>query len=481
MLLSEVAPDLVVGTDLSIAGIATHSADVRPGMLFAALNGVEADGARYAAAAVEKGAVAILAGNDAELPSGVPVLRDARPRHRLALMAARWHGKQPQTVVAVTGTNGKTSVACFVRQLWQALGTPAASVGTLGVLGDGVNEPLRHTTPEPVTLHRVLADLANRGLQHAVVEASSHGLDQCRLDAARISAAGFTNLSRDHFDYHADYETYFAAKMRLFSEVMAPGGVAVLNADSREHPRVAKLCRERGHAILSYGRHGRAFRVAAHRGNPGGQYVALEFDGEPGSARLPLVGEFQTWNALCALGLVVGAGGDRSAAVAALQTLKGAPGRVQEVAESNGGRVFVDYAHSPESLENCLRALRSQARSRLTVVFGCGGDRDRGKRPEMGRVACALADRVVVTDDNPRREDAARIRAEVLAGCDHAVEVPERGEAIRVAVSGLDEGDVLLIAGKGHETGQVIKDAVLPFDDARAAREAAQEFSRVRT
>lgn len=465
--------------DPEINGLAVHSADVAPGYLFAALKGSEADGADYLQEAIANGAAAVLAGEPLKTHAGVPVISDANPRRRLAFAAARFYRRQPRTVVAVTGTNGKTSVAWFVRLLWEELEARAASVGTLGVLAGDEQQALSHTTPQPVELHRVLADLAEQGFEHAVVEASSHGLDQHRLDGARLAAAAFTNLSRDHFDYHDTIEDYFEAKMKLFRDVLEPGGVAVLNADSRAFPEVVEICRGADHRILSYGRHGANFRVAGHRSNGSCQTIELEIGGHRDTVRLPLVGDFQAWNVLCALGLVVGAGADFDAAVAALPRLRGVPGRIQEVTELNGGRVFVDYAHTPDALESCLRALRPHARNHLTVVFGCGGDRDRGKRPVMGRIACAFADRVIVTDDNPRYEDPARIRTEVMAGCDRAVEVPGRAEAIELAVAGLGDGDVLLIAGKGHESNQIVGDQLLPFDDAKAAQRVAEEFARV--
>ena len=479
MRLSELLQRDPGGGNPDIAGLASHSAEVLPGFLFAALKGGQTDGARYIGQALSRGAAAVLTRPGVPVPEGTVTVTDGNPRRALALLAARFFGRQPATIIAVTGTNGKTSVACFTRQIWEALGHRAVSVGTLGVAGAGHDDKMDRTTPQPVDLHRVLAQLADKGVDHAALEGSSHGLHQHRMDGVTVQAAAFTNLSRDHFDYHATVEDYFAAKMRLFTDVMAPGGVAVLNADAREYPEAAQLCRERSHRVFSYGRHGASLRVVGQRPNGTGQHIELDFEGGKHSLRLPLVGEFQGWNALCALGLVVGAGAEPEAALAALPNLKGVPGRVQEVAELNGGRVFVDYAHTPDALESCLRALRPHARNHLTVVFGCGGDRDRGKRPEMGRIACTFADRIVVTDDNPRREDPARIRAEVLAGCDRAVEVPDRAEAIRIAVGGLDNGDVLLIAGKGHETDQIIGDDVLPFDDAVIARAVAQELARV--
>ena len=463
--------------DPVIAGLTAHSAAVQPGFLFAAFKGSRADGAEFVREALARGAAAILAGKGARLGDvSVPVVRAESPRAAWARIAARFYGAQPETVVAVTGTNGKTSVASFVRQIWENLGHRAASIGTLGVRG-ALEEPLAQTTPEPVLLHRILADLAHAGVQHAAVEASSHGLDQHRLSGTRIAAAGFTNLSRDHLDYHGDAESYLAAKTRLFTEVLAPDGVAVLNADAPEFPGLATAARSHGHRVWSYGRHGADLRVVGHRPNGAGQYLEFAANGGTRTIRIPLVGEFQAWNAMCAAGLVAASGTDMTAALDALAALKVVPGRMQEVAEHNGARVFVDYAHTPDALERVLRALRPHARHHLTVVFGCGGDRDRGKRPLMGRVASDLADRVIVTDDNPRGEEPAAIRAAVMAGCRNGVEIADRAEAIRAAIAGLDEGDVLVIAGKGHESGQVVGDRTIPFDDATEARTAATSLA----
>ena len=466
--------------DLDIAGIAAHSADVRPGYLFAALKGTKADGGTFVADAIQRGAIAILADRGAKIDAGrVRVIAVDDARATLARAAAKFFGRQPATLVAVTGTNGKTSVANFVRQMWESLGHRAASLGTLGVLSGTRHVPLKHTTPEPVQLHRLLAELAGGGVDHAALEASSHGLDQHRLDGVCIAAAGFTNLSRDHMDYHATPQAYFEAKRALFASVLPRGGVAVLNADAPEYPELVRTCRARDQRTISYGRAGSELRIAGYRPNGSGSYVDLATDGRVETVRVPLVGDFQLWNALCALGLVLGTGGNFDASLIALRSLRGAPGRMQEVADINGARVFVDYAHTPDAIEKVLRALRPHARNRLVIVFGCGGDRDPGKRPVMGTVACELADRVIVTDDNPRTEDPTRIRAQVLAGCGWATEIGDRAEAIRVAVAGLDEGDVLVIAGKGHERGQIVGAAVLPFDDAEHARAAVREHAGV--
>jgi UDP-N-acetylmuramoyl-L-alanyl-D-glutamate--2,6-diaminopimelate ligase len=467
----------VTKADPEISGLTADSRSVNPGTLFAALKGVAADGADYIPEAIARGAGAILvAPGAAPADLKVPVIEDENPRQALAEIAANFFGSQPETTVAVTGTNGKTSVAGFTRQIWKRQGLTAATLGTLGVLGPSEPGVLRHTTPEPIELHRVLSDLAESGVTHVALEASSHGLSQSRLGGTRIKAGAFTNLSRDHLDYHPTVEAYLAAKMRLFTEFMDVDGTAVLNADSHEYPEISAACRARGQKVISYGRHAANLRVISLRPNGSSQHLDLRMDGQDHSVRLPLLGDFQVWNALCAVGLVIAAGGDAEAALESLEHLCGVPGRLQWVAEHNGGRVFVDYAHTPDALDHCLRALRPHATHHLTVVFGCGGERDPGKREQMGQIACGLADRVIVTDDNPRNEDPAVIRKQVLSGCDHAVEVPGRAKAIRVAISGLDEGDILVLAGKGVESGQDFGSEIMPFDDATQAQAAAQEF-----
>jgi UDP-N-acetylmuramoyl-L-alanyl-D-glutamate--2,6-diaminopimelate ligase len=398
----------------------------------------------------------------------------ANPRRELALMAARFYGRQPKGIAAVTGTNGKTSVATFARQIWTALGRPAASLGTLGVQAPsaGINRATGLTSPDPVMLHALLAELAGAGVERVVVEASSHGLHQHRLDGVRLQAAALTNLTRDHFDYHGSFEAYVAAKRRLFAELLPAGdGVAVLNADIPAFPEFARVCRGRGLRVLSFGRFGDDLRLLQQEPRPDGQAVTLAVGGREHTVDTRLVGAFQGSNLLAALGLVIAGGGDPEAAVAALGAVEGAPGRMQRVAvHPSGAPVFVDYAHTPDALAQVLGALRPHTAGRLVAVFGCGGDRDPGKRPEMGRIAAELADLAVVTDDNPRTEDPAAIRRAILAACPGAVEVGDRAAAIRRALGELRAGDVLVVAGKGHETGQIINDRVLPFDDGAAVR-----------
>jgi UDP-N-acetylmuramoyl-L-alanyl-D-glutamate--2,6-diaminopimelate ligase len=470
------------GVDPEISGICADSRMVAPGFLFAALPGTRLDGRKFAQEAVARGAVAILT-DDAEALGlaeaerrRIAIVRDPNPRRRLALLAARFHGRQPRTVVAVTGTNGKTSVAHFTREIWTALGIKAASLGTLGVVAAGERRPGALTTPDPVALHRELAALAAGGIEHVALEASSHGLEQFRLDGVAIAAAGFTNLSRDHLDYHGDMARYRAAKERLFHTLLVAGGQAVLNADSDVFPRLAQLCRDCAHPVLAYGASPRAaLRLVECAPHEAGQHLVVDVVGERCRLLLPLVGAFQAMNALCALGLVIATGAPPAAAAAALTRLSGVPGRMQRVAAGpEGGAIFVDYAHTPDALASALRALREHGRRRLIVVFGCGGDRDPGKRPLMGRVATDLADRVYVTDDNPRSEPPSAIRQAILAAAPGAIEIGDRRAAIAAAIADLNPGDLLLIAGKGHESGQIVGGTVYPFDDAAVAREIAR-------
>jgi UDP-N-acetylmuramoyl-L-alanyl-D-glutamate--2,6-diaminopimelate ligase len=461
--------------DVEIAGLTADSRAVLPGFLFAALVGSKADGRDFVPAALAQGAVAILApeGSKLKLPKGVVLITDANPRRRLAQMAAVFHGAQPETMVAVTGTNGKTSVAMFYGQIMERLGKTSAAIGTLGIVAKGWDNAGGLTTPDPSALHANLAKLAAFGVTHACMEASSHGLDQCRLDGVRLTAAAFTNLTRDHLDYHGGMENYAQAKLRLFTEVLPETASAVINMDSEAGLRFAEACAKRGITLLGYGRAGAELRLISATAKPFGQELALEILGKAVTVKLPLAGLFQAYNALAALGLALASGAPTDKALAALENLDGVPGRLQKVGErANGAAVYVDYAHTPDALETVLKALKPHAARRLVVVFGCGGDRDPGKRPQMGAIGCKRADAMIVTDDNPRSEDPAKIRAAVLGGCCGAVEIGDRHEAIRTAVAGLQKGDVLVIAGKGHETGQVIGTATHPFDDAEEVRAA---------
>jgi len=466
---------------IEIRGLTDDSRKVAPGYLFAAVPGTAADGARFIPDAVARGATAVLAPDTArfDAPTAAPVIREPNVRRRLAQMAARFFASQPEIVVAVTGTSGKTSVASFVRQIWDASGHAAASIGTLGIVAPDNARYLAHTTPDPVTLHRALADLAAGGVTHLALEASSHGLAQYRLDGVRLTAGGFTNLSRDHLDYHATSDEYFEAKMRLFGELVPPGGTAVVNADAPEAEKVAARAAAHGLRVLTVGERGRDLRLVACHREGFGQEISVELNGRLHQVLLPLVGDFQASNALVAAGLVLAAGGAEINTMRALERLVGAPGRLELIGRTEAGApVFVDYSHKPDALAKTLEALRPYAEARLAVVFGCGGDRDRGKRPQMGEIATRLADSVYVTDDNPRSEDPAAIRAAIMAAAPGAVEIGDRREAIFRAVSGLGQGDVLVVAGKGHETGQIVGKEVLPFSDQETVREALGEGAR---
>jgi UDP-N-acetylmuramoyl-L-alanyl-D-glutamate--2,6-diaminopimelate ligase len=459
---------------LEIRGLSADSRKIAPGYLFAALRGSRSDGRKFIGEAIERGAVAVLAAPGTSLDTpGQPValLTDDNPRRRLAHIAARYFGHQPAVIAAVTGTNGKTSVAEFARQIWEHLGHRSASLGTLGLVPPRGDAPASLTTPDPIDLHRCLAALASEGIGHLAIEASSHGLDQYRLDGVEVRAAAFTNLSRDHLDYHGSPVAYLAAKQRLFSELVTPGGAAVLNADVVEFETLRAASRARGLRIFTYGAAGGELRLQRYAAAAEGQSLTLQLLGRRHDIALPLAGRFQAANVLAALGLVIATGGDPETALAALPHLVGAAGRLELVAcTPSGGRIYVDYAHTPDALHTALEALRPHASGRLCVVFGCGGDRDRGKRPQMGEVACRLADRVIVTDDNPRSEDPAAIRRQIIEAARGAHEIGDRARAIETAVTELGAGDLLVIAGKGHEPGQIVGDTVLAFDDRDMVR-----------
>lgn len=473
MRLSDLVPgDFAIDPD--IVGLTPHSREVEPGYLFAALPGTRANGADFIGDAIGRGAVAVLALAGTRLSDpGVALIAEENVRLRFAKLAAAFYRPQPATLAAVTGTNGKTSVASFTRQIWARLGARAASVGTLGVRSPELNRDLPNTTPEPALLHRLLADLACAGTDHVVLEASSHGLVQFRIDGVSLAAAAFTNLSHDHLDYHTGPETYLEAKLRLFDEVMAEGRTAVLNADVPEFPRLVEICRRRGHRVLSYGRQGADIRLLEQEMGLGRQRLGIAVGGLAHRAELGLTGEFQASNVLCALGLVLACGGELQPALDALDRLSPVPGRMHEVARHpSGAPIIVDYAHTPDALERMLGTLGACARGRLVVVFGCGGDRDAAKRPMMGAIAARLANVAIVTDDNPRNEDPAAIRREILDACPGAEDIGDRARAIYAAVELLEVGDVLVIAGKGHEQGQIVGGETRPFDDSETAREA---------
>ena len=455
-----------LSADPEITGVTADSCKVGPGVLFAALPGSKADGRSFIPAALQAGAAAVLAPEDVS-DLAVPVVHAWDLRRAYALAAKAFYGAQPKTCVAVTGTNGKTSVAVFCRQIFERLGRKSASMGTLGVrAGADQLTPPSLTTPDAADVSRLLADLAERGVTHLALEASSHGVDQRRLDGVDLVAAGFTNLTQDHLDYHGTMGAYRAAKLRLFETLLPRGGAAVLNADSDAYDAFASAAVTSGQSVYSVGEAGQGLRLLDRQLVPEGQRLKIEADGRTHDVRLPLAGGFQAANALVAAGLCIGAGEAAEAVLAALEHIEGAPGRLQRVGSGpKGGEAYVDYAHTPDGLETVLKALRPHASGRLMVVFGAGGDRDRGKRPLMGQAAASLSDIAIVTDDNPRSEEPASIRAAILASAPGAKEIGDRREAIRAAAAMLEEGDVLVVAGKGHEQGQIVGAEVHPFDD----------------
>lgn len=466
-------PGLPEGDATEIVGLTADSRAVRPGFLFAALPGTKLDGAQFIPQAIAQGASAILVEKGTDISVDVPIIADRNPRRRLALMASRFYGKQPEVVAAVTGTNGKTSIVTFLRQIWASLDFDAASLGTVGIVTSRGERDLGATTPDPVTLQATLAELADEGVTHLAMEASSHGLAQFRLDGAKLTAAAFTNITRDHLDYHVDFEDYAYAKLRLFGEVMAPGGVAVLNADADHFAEFEAVSWARGHRVISVGRKGHGICLFAARPSARGQTLDVIHEGQNYKIDLPLIGAFQASNALVAAGLAIGCGAPADKVFAALENLVGAKGRLEEVAHlANGASVYIDYAHTPDALANLLEAMRPHTERELVVVFGCGGDRDPGKRAQMGDVASKLADIIYVTDDNPRSENAAAIRAAILATAPRAIEIGDRGHAIDLAMRSLSAGDVLVVAGKGHETGQIVGSKVIPFSDHQAVADA---------
>jgi UDP-N-acetylmuramoyl-L-alanyl-D-glutamate--2,6-diaminopimelate ligase len=461
---------------VAVTGLAVDSRAVRPGDLFFALAGLKTDGARFVDSAIASGAVAVAGDHPPPGERRVPFVTTPNPRRALALAAAKFYPQQPSTIAAVTGTSGKTSVAAFARQIWQRLGHAAASIGTIGLVSPKRTVYGSLTTPDPIALHRQLDEIAREGVTHLAFEASSHGLDQYRLDGVRIGAGGFTNLSRDHMDYHPDVAHYLAAKLRLFRDLVAAGGAAVISADHDCSQEVIDAAREKNLRLITVGRGGdgagEGIRVVAADVDGFTQRLELQHRGRIHSIRLPLVGEFQIENAIVAAGLAIGTGSEPGEVFAALEHLEGARGRLERVGERNGAPIFVDYAHKPDALAKALQALRPYARRRLVVVFGAGGDRDAGKRPLMGAIAAENADHVIVTDDNPRSENPAAIRAAILSAAKGAGEIGDRAEAIRTAIAGLQAGDALLIAGKGHETGQIVGDRILPFSDHEAVASA---------
>ncbi|MFC7291934.1 UDP-N-acetylmuramoyl-L-alanyl-D-glutamate--2,6-diaminopimelate ligase [Hirschia litorea] len=466
--------------DWEFTGITCDSRKVAQGFVFAALKGTVSDGRDFIQAAIDKGAIAILT-DERDGQWEVPVIKVAEPRLEFAKAAAAFYGKQPETMVAVTGTNGKSSTVDFLRQIWTELGFEAASLGTLGAVAPSGAVELGHTTPDPVAIQSTLAILANEGVTHCAMEASSHGLAQYRMHGVKLAAGAFLNLSQDHLDYHKDLGDYFDAKMKLFSELLPEGSPAIINADSDMKDKVLEVAKKAKLVPFTVGWRGDHLWIDEITPRNTGQNLRLQWETAEGDketiVKLPLIGEFQALNALAAAGLAMSIGADPEAVFAAMEKLKGVKGRLELVAETaSGAGIYVDFAHTPDGLDTLLRAARPHAVGRVICVFGCGGDRDAGKRPIMGEIASKFADEVIVTDDNPRSEDPAAIRAAIMAGAPEATEVAGRAEAIKEGIRRLKKGDVLMIAGKGHETGQTIKGVTLPFSDHEAALSALAEL-----
>lgn len=470
----------------TLEGLTLDSRAVKPGYLFAALPGTKVDGRDYIPQAIEKGAKVVLAPMGTTLPEAanndVLLITDENPKKRFALMVAEFYKDQPEQIVAVTGTNGKTSVVTFCQQFWAGFGYKAASVGTLGIKQSGIHVDFENsdsmTTPDPVGLHREFSLIKSLGVEHLAMEASSHGLDQFRLDGVKIKAAGFTSFSRDHMDYHKDEAEYLSAKLRLFSEVVERGGTAVLNADIKEFDKIKAAAS--GLNVWTYGENGSEFKIKSIESDTHGQHIELEVFGKHYDFLLPLVGRFQVYNALCAMGLVLSEDKARAdEAIKILSTIKSVPGRLQLVSgHPKGAGIYVDYAHTPDAIETVLKALRPHASGKLVCIFGCGGDRDAGKRPLMGKAAADYADIAIVTDDNPRSEDPATIRAAAAAASPKIFDIPGRREAIKYALSLLEEGDVLALTGKGHEQGQQFATHKEEFCDVTETKKAIEEMKK---
>ncbi|MEM9668092.1 MAG: UDP-N-acetylmuramoyl-L-alanyl-D-glutamate--2,6-diaminopimelate ligase [Pseudomonadota bacterium] len=475
MRLGDIFDPLPAGAqDIKVSGLTADSRKVAPGFVFAALKGVAADGRDYIQQAIERGAVAVL-GHDLPSDMTVPGIDAVEPRLALARAAVRFYPRQPETIVAITGTNGKSSTVDFLRQIWSHCGKKAASMGTLGAIAPSGSIDLGHTTPDPVAIHETLQTLADEGVSHAAMEASSHGLVQFRLDAVRLAAGAFTNLTQDHLDYHPTFDDYRAAKLRLFTELLPEGAPVVINADSDEKTAFESGSKAAGLELVSVGWRGSDLKISELMPRATSQKLYLDWRGQEAEIDLPLIGEFQALNALTAVGLALALGdsfGDVLKGMAALEPVKG---RMEFVGEtSEGAGIFVDYAHTPDGLDTLLRAARPHTAGRLVLVFGAGGDRDPFKRPLMGEVATRLADEIIVTDDNPRSEEPGLIRKAILDSAGGAAEIGDRGEAIFEGVRKLGKGDTLLIAGKGHETGQIVGDTILPFSDQETALKALE-------
>ncbi len=475
MRLSQLAGEALT-TDPDIRGLTADSRAVERGFLFAALPGVLADGAKFIPQAEERGAAAILARPGAR--STLPLVIDREPRQRLAHMAAQFFPRQPEIIAGITGTNGKTSTALFAAQLWERLGRKSASLGTLGVRGEAFNANLTHTTPEPVTLHKMLDEMTAAGVTHLAMEVSSHGLAQHRADAVKFKIAAFTNLTQDHLDYHQGFDEYLNAKLRLFSALLDEGGVAVINKSSKYAEQFSDAAEKRRVKVIGVGAGGQDLKQIKVAPHAAGLDVSVDAFGTPYNLSLPLVGAFQAENALLAAGIVIASGASIADVLAGLENLTPVPGRMQLAARINDAAIYVDYAHTPDAVATALKGLRPHTKGRLIAIIGAGGDRDKAKRPMMGCAAKENADIVIVTDDNPRNEDPSAIRREIIAGCPQATEIGDRRQAIAAGTAMLKAGDVLLIAGKGHETGQVAGGETFAFNDVEVAQAAADALGR---
>lgn len=473
---SLIAPDSVSSGDPDITALTADSRQVKPGSLFAALPGTVADGRDYIDNAIANGASAVLSTRGLDI--SVPYIADDEPRLRYSQLAARLHSGQPETLVAMTGTNGKSSTVEFLRQIWAYAGKQAACFGTLGVQAPSGYRPLKHTTPDAVALHQTLSSLAKDGVTHAAMEASSHGLKQYRMDAVKVTASGFSNLTQDHFDYHPDVDDYFNCKARLFMELTPEDAPVVINVNDEYGQKLAAMCAERGQLVMRVGWMGEDIRIDEITPRSASQTLQLVLQGERHKIELPLAGEFQALNAVSALGLAIVTDVSIDKALEALESLTGVAGRMERVGQTrNGAPIFVDFAHTEDGLDKLLRSVRPHTMGRIVIVFGCGGDRDPDKRLKMGQIAAKLADHVIVTDDNPRTEDAGSIRTAVMLGCPDANEIGDRASAIRAGIAMLGSSDCLVIAGKGHEQGQIVGDKVIPFSDVEQARAVLSEMA----
>ena len=449
--------------EIEIKGITSDSREVKSGYLFGSLNSDE-----YVKDAISKGASAIIVSGEYNevLPEDVIVIKSDNPALTYAQAVAKYYGKVPANLCAVTGTNGKTSIVDFVRQVLTKMGYKAASIGTLGLIKGGEEAlPSPNTTPNNVALHKQLKSLAEDDFAYVAMEASSHGLHQYRMGGLTFKVAAFTNLTRDHLDYHKTFEEYLDAKLILFKQLLSPDGTAVLNADVDVYGKIADVCRQRGQKIISYGTRGSDIKLLCATPSEKGQKLEIEYFGQPQTIEISQVGEFQAMNILCALGILSAITGLPDDVIHYMSDIKGAKGRLEHVADINGASVYIDYAHTPDALENALKALRPHVKGKLHVLFGCGGNRDAGKRPIMGQIAHQYADVIYITDDNPRFEEAEDIRNEIILGCPGAYNIADRAKAIKTAIQSLETGDILVLAGKGHETGQYIKGEIIPFSD----------------